>query len=94
MFSYKLVVIQKRVRGVDSIDLVQLPLGEDLGWLETPATGKQTLSAQHFIDTGNATAKLMFSVEDGGIGICRGAKRACRLAVAGTFAGIRSVASW
>jgi hypothetical protein len=69
MFSYKLVVIQKRVRGVDSIDLVQLPLGEDLGWLETPATGKQTLSAQHFIDTGNATAKLMFSVEDGGIGV-------------------------
>ena len=69
MLCDELVVIQQRIRCVDSIDLLQLPRRERLVGIKTNAVGEEPLSAQNFMNSRDAAAKLMSGIKDGSIGV-------------------------
>jgi hypothetical protein len=55
---------------VYSIDGLILAGRQIFVWIKAPASYEQALPAQNFVNSGNAAAKLMLGIEDGGIHIC------------------------
>lgn len=69
MLGDKIVIIEMRVGGADTIDLRKLTGTERFMLVEAPQTFEQALAAQDFVKTGDAAAEGVRSIEEGCIAI-------------------------
>lgn len=69
MLPYERVILQMRIRSAYPIDFFHLAGGEVLAGIKTPASGEKSLAAEDLVDAWNAAAKLVYGVEDGGVGV-------------------------
>src|ERR1700722_4064615 len=67
MLLYECVVLQMRIRPRHAIHLFALAGRKFLLGVETPTPFEQSLAAQDFMDAGDASAKIVTGIEDGGV---------------------------
>jgi hypothetical protein len=67
VFLYKMIILQKGIGSANPIDLLGLSRRKVFVRIETPATFKQSLPAENFVNPGNTAAKMMGGIKDGRI---------------------------
>src|SRR5690349_9876163 len=69
MCGDEVVVVQMWVTSMNPVDLFTLAGAERFVWVQTPNPFEQTLTMQHFVQTGDATGVAIGGVEEGSVAI-------------------------
>ena len=69
MLGDEIVIIEVRIRGVNTIDLRQLARAERFMLVEAPEAFEQALAAEDFVKTRDAAAKGFRGIEEGGVAV-------------------------
>ncbi len=64
MFSNERIIVEVRIRRVDSIDFSQLPGTQAFVFIQTPDAFQQSLTPQHFMQASDTTVKIIRCVEE------------------------------
>ena len=69
MSGDEVVVVKMRVRAMDAVNLGKLPRAQRFMLIETPESFEQALAAQDFVQSGDAAAESVCSIEEGGVAV-------------------------
>jgi len=60
----EIIVIEVRIAFIDAVNLFHLPRGMLLMRVQAPSSGHQSLTAQHFMHSGDASREIILRVEE------------------------------
>src|SRR5690242_19731252 len=63
------VIREMRIRAADAVDLFALAKSERFIRVEAPDAFEQALAPQNLVDTGDAAAKAIRHIKEGGVGV-------------------------
>ena len=69
MFADEDVIVEVRIGGVDAGNFFGLAGAEGFVGIETPDSFEEALTAKNFMEAGDAAAKIVGGVEEGGVGV-------------------------
>ena len=69
MSGDEVVVVEMRIGAIDAVNLSELAWAKRFVLIKAPDALQDTLAAQHFVQTGDATSEAVGSIEEGGIAI-------------------------
>ena len=69
MSGDEVVVVEMRVGAIDAVNLRELAGAERFVFIEAPEAFQQALTAQHFMQTGDAAAEAVRGIEERGVAI-------------------------